>query len=69
MRDVTLTVSGMHCAACGLLIDDTLLDVEGVLSAVTSVKNGVCEVTVEESVPLAALVAAVAEAGYEATLA
>ena len=69
MVKVTLTVRGMHCAACGLLIDDTLLDVDGVVSSVTSVKNGVCQLTVEDSVPLAALVAAVADAGYEATLA
>ena len=68
MRDLAITVTGMHCAACGLLIDDTLLDVDGVVSAVTDVRTGVCLVSAQDSVTDASLLAAVAEAGYEGSV-
>lgn len=64
MREVLIEVSGMHCAACGLLIDDVMLDLDGVKSSVTDTRSGHCRVTVGDSVADEALIAAVAEAGY-----
>ena len=29
MKSTTFTIIGMHCASCGLLIDDCMLDVDG----------------------------------------
>lgn len=66
-RTVRFDVAGMHCASCGLLIDDCLLDVDGVLDARTDVRSGRCEVTAEDSVPVEALLGAIAEAGYTGT--
>ncbi len=64
MRDVTIVVTGMHCASCGLLIDDYLLDTAGVVSAVTDVKSGLCVVSVEDAIADDLLLAAVRDAGY-----
>ena len=35
-----LVVEGMHCASCGLLIDDALEDTDGVGRAATDVRRG-----------------------------
>lgn len=35
-----LDVEGMHCASCGMLIDDALEDLDGVTRAQTSVREG-----------------------------
>ncbi|HQA31547.1 heavy-metal-associated domain-containing protein [Propioniciclava tarda] len=67
MRKVTFTVTGMHCAACGLLIDDFLLDVEGVASACTDLRTARTIVHADADVTDADLIAAIAEAGYQAT--
>lgn len=64
MREICIQVEGMHCAACGLLIDDVMLDVAGVASSVTDLKSGVCRITVADGVDVATLLAAVSEAGY-----
>ncbi len=63
-RTVTIEVSGMHCASCGLLVDDCLEDVAGVVSAATDVRRGRCEAVVGAGVADEALLDAVAEAGY-----
>lgn len=64
MREVSIDVEGMHCAACGLLIDDVMLDIEGVRSSVTDTKSGLCRVEAADDIADAALLAAVVEAGY-----
>lgn len=64
MREVHIDVAGMHCAACGLLIDDVMLDVAGVQSSVTDTKTGVCTVAADEHLADDVLLAAVTEAGY-----
>lgn len=69
MRELIITVAGMHCASCGLLIDDTLLDIDGVTSSKTDVKSGTCVVTVTEVVSDGDVLAAIASSGYEGTLA
>jgi Cu+-exporting ATPase len=67
---LVLAVEGMHCAGCGLLVDDILEDVPGVRSARTDVRAGRSVVDLDDAgVAPAALVAAVGQAGYRATLA
>ena len=68
MRTVTFAIAGMHCASCGLLIDDCLLDVEGVTDARTNLKTERTVVRADDTVGDAELVAAIAEAGYVGTL-
>ncbi|WP_328971435.1 cation transporter [Streptomyces sp. NBC_00239] len=62
---VVLLVEGMHCASCGLLIDDELEDVPGVRSAATDVRAGRTVVVLDEGAHVdgAALVTAVQAAG------
>ena len=37
---ITLTVAGMHCASCGLLVDDALEQLPGVVRADTDSRAG-----------------------------
>lgn len=62
---VVLEVEGMHCASCGLSIDDELEEVPGVRSVGTDVRSGRSTVRLEEGadVDTDALVAAVQRAG------
>ncbi|MFI1721941.1 heavy-metal-associated domain-containing protein [Streptomyces sp. NPDC020489] len=69
---IVLLIEGMHCASCGLLIDDELEEVPGVRSASTDVRKGRSVVRLEEAstVDPALLIKAVQEAGdYQARLA
>lgn len=63
----TLTVTGMHCGSCGILIDEVMEDVPGVRSSTTDVKAGRTTVEHDDTVDQNAIVAAVAEAGYAAS--
>ena len=63
-RTVTIEVNGMHCPSCGILIDDCMEDVEGVVSSQTSVRSGLCVAVVDAVVADEDVLAAVAEAGY-----
>ncbi len=66
----TFRVEGMHCASCGLLIDDTLADLVGVRGSNTSVRSGVCSVDVHpERCAPTDVVSAIEELGYSAQLA
>lgn len=69
MRTYTFTVTGMHCASCGLLIDEALEDdLSGVHRAETSVRAGRTTVHADDTVTPAAVIAAIAGVGYTATL-
>lgn len=59
-------VKGMHCASCGLLIDDTLEDLDGVQRSETDSKRGRTVVAADPSTTTSQIVAAIAEAGYHA---
>lgn len=60
-------VDGMHCASCGMLVDETLEDLPGVRRAETSVKAGRTVVALDPAVVGAdEVIAAIAEAGYQA---
>ncbi len=43
----TFRIDGMHCASCGLLIDNALDDLDGVVSTHTSLRSGRCTVVVD----------------------
>ena len=63
------TVTGMHCASCGILIDETLEEeVAGVQRAETSVGKGRTVVTADDTVDPAVIAAAITAAGYQAVL-
>lgn len=68
MTTQKFAVSGMHCASCGIAIDEALESVRGVRSAKTSARR---EMTVVEFDPdvatVKALIKAVKKAGYLAT--
>lgn len=69
MTTFTFSVAGMHCASCGMLIDETLEDeVAGVTRSETNVRKGRTFVTAAEGVAPEVIVAAIAGAGYQATL-
>ncbi len=69
MTTYTFTVTGMHCASCGILIDETLEDeVPGVQRAETSVRRGRTVVTADDGADPAAIAAAITAAGYPAAL-
>ena len=67
-RTVTVEITGMHCASCGILVDDCLEDVEGVITSQTSIKTGQCVAVVAGSVSDDDVLAAVVEAGYTGTI-
>jgi Cu+-exporting ATPase len=67
-RTITVEITGMHCASCGILVDDCLEDVAGVVTSQTSTKTGQCVASVEDSVSDADVLAAVEEAGYTGTI-
>ena len=67
-RTVTVEIAGMHCASCGILVDDCMEDVEGVVSSRTDIRSGRCVAVVSATVTDAQVLAAVVEAGYTGVL-
>lgn len=64
---VALAVGGMHCASCGLLIDDVVEDLVGVEWSETDSRRGRTVVRADmAATSVAEIVAAIAEAGYAA---
>ncbi|MEO6714414.1 MAG: heavy-metal-associated domain-containing protein [Mycobacteriales bacterium] len=68
MTTATIEVTGMHCASCGLLVDDAAEDVAGVRSSQTDVRRGRTTVEYDPAKTSPELVAAAitAETGYRA---
>ena len=67
MTAYTFAVTGMHCASCGMLIDETLEDLPGILKSQTSVKAGRTTVDANpDKISTKEIVTAIAEAGYAA---
>lgn len=60
------TVTGMHCTGCGLLIDDEVEELAGVVASATGVRAGRTVVDADRAVDPAAVIAAIAAAGYTA---
>ena len=67
-RTITVEITGMHCASCGILVDDCLEDVAGVVTSQTSTRTGQCVAVVEDVVTDADVLAAVEEAGYTGSI-
>lgn len=66
MSTLTLTVTGMHCGSCGMLIDDALEELPGVHASRTSVRKGTTVIEHDGEVATEKLLEAVAELGYRA---
>jgi mercuric reductase len=64
-----LQIAGMTCASCAAHVEEVLRQVPGVRSAVVSYAKGLARLTIDHGTASAALTAAVAGLGYEATLA
>jgi copper chaperone len=65
----TFAVAGMHCGSCGLLIDETLEDdLPGVTRSETSVRARRTTVRADSTVTPQQIIAAIGDAGYQATL-
>lgn len=63
-----LAITGMHCASCGILIDEALEELPGVLSARTDARTETTTVQLDGSqTRLAEVLAAIADEGYGAT--
>ena len=67
-QEITLTVRGMSCGHCEMRVSKALSGIEGVRKAEASHEKGTAIVSVDPKaeVDVAALVAAVEGAGYEA---
>lgn len=59
-------VSGMHCASCGMLIDDVVEDLDGVRRSQTKLRPAQTTVVYEPARCTADdILAAITEAGYQ----
>lgn len=68
LATLAFAVTGMHCASCGLLIDDTVEELSGVERCETDSRRGRTVVRADlAATSTAEIVAAIAEAGYTAT--
>jgi copper chaperone CopZ len=68
MKQLTLTVEGMMCDGCAGTVRAALAEVAGVESVDVALEEKIARVTVAEGTPDAALIGALAAAGYEASL-
>ncbi len=59
-------VSGMHCASCGILIDDAVEDLQGVTSSRTDVRRGRTTVRATDGIDSRSVIDAIRGAGYQA---
>lgn len=69
MGEVTASfvVTGMHCASCGLLIDEAVEEVDGVRSCATDARRARTVVRFDPTVTSPEVIAAaIEEAGYRA---
>ena len=67
-KEITLAISGMHCASCETIIGEELKAVSGVVGVHIDHKKGIGHVTVDRDVPHDHIIAAVKAAGYAATV-
>lgn len=61
-----LTVRGLHCGSCALLIDDALADLPGVLDSRTSTKAEHSTITHDDRTTHHAIIAVIEKLGYRA---
>lgn len=65
-KTINLKVTGMNCCHCSAAVEKALKAVAGVVDAKVDLKGCAAEVTADEGVTAAALIAAVVDAGFEA---
>ena len=65
---VRLKIEGMHCAGCARAVQNALTAVDQVESAVVDLAAGAAVVTAGGKVDQSALIAALDDAGYEASV-
>jgi copper chaperone CopZ len=68
MKQLTLAIEGMMCDGCAGSVREALAKVAGVESVDVTLKEKRARVMVDKGTPEAALIAAVAAAGYEAAV-
>ncbi|MEJ2320254.1 MAG: cation transporter [Gemmatimonadales bacterium] len=68
MKQLTLAIEGMMCDGCAASVREALAEVAGVESVDVTLKEKRARVMVDKGTPEAALIAAVAAAGYEAAV-
>ncbi|MBA2280045.1 MAG: heavy-metal-associated domain-containing protein [Acidimicrobiia bacterium] len=62
---IELAIDGMHCASCGLLIDDTVEELDGVEECVTDSRRRRSRIAFDPSrVTAEDIAAAISDAGY-----
>ncbi len=67
--EVKLTIAGMHCVSCPMLIDETLEELPGVTSSKTNYARGETTVQIDTArINHQALVDAIKPLGYSATV-
>jgi Cu+-exporting ATPase len=68
MVTVELSITGMHCAACGITIDGAVEELAGVAESRTDIRRGRTKVTLDpQRVSLSHVAAAIEGAGYGAS--
>ncbi len=68
MKKITLSIAGMSCQGCANTVKGALAGVEGVRRADVSLEQTQARLVLEDAGSVDALVSAVQEAGYEASL-
>lgn len=64
----TLIVTGMHCASCGLLIDETVEELPGVVSSSTDLRRNTTTVEYNPTqTSVSAIAAEIVKLGYTAS--
>lgn len=68
-ESVQFAVEGMHCSSCGILVDEALEELDGVVSSSTSVRRGRVVVQFDPSrTSPRELAAAIVDLGYRVRL-
>ncbi len=68
MKQITLSIAGMSCQGCANTVKGALAGIEGVRRADVSLEQEQARLVLEDAGSVDALVSAVQEAGYEASL-
>jgi len=67
MTRSTITVTGMHCSSCGMLIDETLEELPGVAKAATDLRRETTTVDYDPAqTSLEVITAEISKLGYTA---
>lgn len=67
-KELTIHITGMHCASCEILIGEELKAVPGVVGVHIDHKKGIGHVTIDRDVSHDQIIAAVKAAGYTASI-